>query len=150
MNAREFTCHKEQLQDFVEGIVNLILQRLDEQSLDKVQRTYSNQVVEEELFELLFPLTSRYSIDADAVAKEFASIQLPSIVQACQIDAQRYITEDPALENIEEVFYASNGFWATVAYRIANALLKQNVPSCLLYTSTSPRDRTRSRMPSSA
>ena len=128
MNAREFTCHKEQLQDFVEGIVNLILQRLDEQSLDKVQRTYSNQVVEEELFELLFPLTSRYSIDADAVAKEFASIQLPSIVQACQIDAQRYITEDPALENIEEVFYASNGFWATVAYRIANALLKQNVP----------------------
>ena len=128
MNAREFTYHKEQLQDFVEDIVNLILQRLDEQSLNNVKRTYSNEVVEEELFQLLSPLTNRYPIDAEAVAKEFASIQLPGIVQACQTDAQRYITEDPALENIEEVFYASNGFWATVAYRIANALLKLNVP----------------------
>jgi len=53
---------------------------------------------------------------------------LPNIIEACQIDAERYVTEDPALENIEEVFYASNGFWATVAYRIANALSKLGVP----------------------
>jgi len=84
--------------------------------------------VEEALFDLLTPLSRRYTLDADAIAKEFASTYLPNIVEACQTDAERYLTEDPALENIEEVFYASNGFWATVAYRIANALLQQNVP----------------------
>ena len=31
-----------------------------------------------------------------------------------------------------------------------NAKVKSKTPSCLLYTSPSPRDRTRSRMPSSA
>lgn len=128
MNAREFTDHKEQLQNFVEGVVNLILQRLEEQSLAQVKCMYPNDVVEDALFYLLAPLLQRYSIDAHRISREFASIHMPKIVEACQIDAERYITEDPALENIEEVFYASNGFWATVAYRIANALLKLDVP----------------------
>ena len=33
---------------------------------------------------------------------------------------------------------------------VKNTLLKKAMESCLLYTSPSPRDRTRSRMPSSA
>ena len=33
---------------------------------------------------------------------------------------------------------------------MSTAILVSNVPICLLYTSPSPRDRTRSRMPSSA
>ena len=36
------------------------------------------------------------------------------------------------------------------AYHKINDLVKKHVKSCLLYTSPSPRDRTRSRMPSSA
>ena len=128
MIIREFTDHKEQLQDFVEGAVNLIMQRLNEKTVQTVRCLYTNEGVEAALFDLLSPLMDRYTIDARGIATEFADIHLPKIVEACQIDADRYLTEDPALENLEEVFYASNGFWATVAYRIANVLLKQKVP----------------------
>ena len=34
--------------------------------------------------------------------------------------------------------------------RIGHTVTLEDTPSCLLYTSPSPRDRTRSRMPSSA
>ena len=36
------------------------------------------------------------------------------------------------------------------AEEVASNILKENPKDCLLYTSPSPRDRTRSRMPSSA
>ena len=128
MIIREFTDHKEQLQNFVEGAVNLIMQRLNEKTVQTVRCLYTNEGVEAALFDLLSPLADRYTIDARGIAAEFADIHLPKIVEACQVDADRYLTEDPALENLEEVFYASNGFWATVAYRIANVLLHQKVP----------------------
>lgn len=128
MVVREFMDHKEQLQNFVERTVHLVMQRLNEQSTIEFRCLYTNETVEESLFELLTPLADRYTLDAIAISKEFADELLPKIVEACQIDAERYATEDPALENLEEVFYASNGFWATVAYRIANALLQQRVP----------------------
>ena len=36
------------------------------------------------------------------------------------------------------------------SYRMAKQIVWEDLKSCLLYTSPSPRDRTRSRMPSSA
>ena len=42
----------------------------------------------------------------------------------------------------------SQSMWGTTRARINNMLIGVN--DCLLYTSPSPRDRTRSRMPSSA
>lgn len=128
MIVRRFSDHKDQVYDFVESSVNLIMQRLNEQTGKGVSHGLSDQVVEESLFELLAPLSDRYTIDAGAISTVFANVHLPNIVEACRVDAERYLTEDPALENIEEVFYASNGFWATVAYRIANALLKLEIP----------------------
>ena len=128
MTVREFKDHKEQVQVFVEQAVNVIMQRLSEQTGHTVRCLYSNDAVEEALVDLLSPLSDRYTIDAKAIARQFVDDYLPEITNACQIDAERYQTEDPALENLEEVFYASNGFWATVAYRIANTLLKQEVP----------------------
>ena len=128
MIVRKFTDHKEQLQVFVERTVNLIMQRLSEQAGHSLRCVYPNEIVEEDLVDLLEPFAERYSIESEKVAREFVKNYLPGISAACQIDAERYPTEDPALENLDEVFYASNGFWATVAYRIANALLKLNVP----------------------
>ena len=128
MIVREFMAHKERLEVFVERTVNLIMQRLSEQAGHKVRCVYPNDMVEEALIELLEPLAERYSIEPEAIAHEFVNDYLPGISIACQIDAERYQTEDPALENLDEVFYASNGFWATVAYRIANGLLKLEVP----------------------
>ena len=37
-----------------------------------------------------------------------------------------------------------------IASRFAQAAMNRGIDTCLLYTSPSPRDRTRSRMPSSA
>lgn len=128
MIVREFMDHKEQLQVFVERAVNLIMQRLSEQAGHNVRCIYPNDVVEDALVDLLDPLSERYNIASEVIAREFVEEYLPEITIACQIDAERYQTEDPALENLDEVFYASNGFWATVAYRIANALQKQEVP----------------------
>ena len=45
-----------------------------------------------------------------------------------------------------EIFVATNGTYNALYARIKNT----PTTSCLLYTSPSPRDRTRSRMPSSA
>ena len=56
MIIREFTDHKEQLQDFVEGAVNLIMQRLNEKTVQKVRCLYTNEGVEAALFDLLSPL----------------------------------------------------------------------------------------------
>ena len=120
--------HKQQLQVFVERTVNLIMQRLSEQARHDACPTYCNNAIEEDLSDLLEPFAERYSIEPEAIAREFVEDYLPGISIACQTDAERYQTEDPALENLDEVFYASNGYWATVAYRIANALLKLNVP----------------------
>ena len=128
MATRTFTEHKEQLQVFVDRTVNLIMERLSEQAWHNVRRIYSNDIVEEYLIELLEPFADRYPIESEAIAREFVEDYFPGISIACQIDAERYQTEDPALENLDEVFYASNGFWATVAYRIANALFKLQVP----------------------
>ena len=128
MIVRQFMDHKEQLQVFVEQSVNLVMQRLSEQVGQNIGCIYSNDIIEEALVDLLYPLAERYSFDSEAVASEFVNEYLPEISIACKIDAERYQTEDPALEDLDEVFYASNGFWATVAYRIANALLKLEVP----------------------
>ena len=128
MIAREFMDHKDQLQDFVETTVHLVMHRLNEQSTRDLSRFYSNEIVEDSLCDLLAPLAERYKLDSKSIAEEFANERLSTIIEASRIDAHRYATEDPALENLEEVFYASNGFWATVAYRIANALLQQKVP----------------------
>ena len=128
MIVRQFMDHKEQLQVFVEQSVNLVMQRLSEQVGQNIGCIYSNDIIEEALVDLLYPLAERYSFDSEAVASEFVNEYLPEISIACKIDAERYQTEDPALEDLDEVFYASNGFWATVAYRIANALLQLNVP----------------------
>ena len=53
------------------------------------------------------------------------------------------------------LFDGKNGLWAQISKRFAQETtgelrIMTSNPSCLLYTSPSPRDRTRSRMPSSA
>ena len=128
MIVREFMDHKEQVQIFVERAVNLVMQRLSEESGNSIVGAQPDSTVKDALADLLAPLEDQYKIDAELIAQEFANDFLPEITAACEIDAQRYQTEDPALEDLQEVFYASNGFWATVAYRIANSLLQLEVP----------------------
>ena len=46
--------------------------------------------------------------------------------------------------------YSAGLYWVNEKFIIPNAESPSYLQSCLLYTSPSPRDRTRSRMPSSA
>ena len=65
------------------------------------------------------------------------------IVALCDVDAK-------VLERGVRAVEKEQGK-APKAYRdVRDALADENVHACLLYTSPSPRDRTRSRMPSSA
>lgn len=58
----------------------------------------------------------------------FINEWFPKILDASREDYDRYPVQDPALSNAAEVLYASNGFWATVSYRVANALRLMKVP----------------------
>ena len=58
---------------------------------------------------------------------------------------QPFFAAKTALSSKETVIYIDNSF--SMEAKVANESLLNN---CLLYTSPSPRDRTRSRMPSSA
>ena len=68
-------------------------------------------------------------------------------------------TPSGAIEHRTPIFYLDGKFhedipeeyiFETWGYRIQDALGNEHTYNCLLYTSPSPRDRTRSRMPSSA
>ena len=72
---------------------------------------------------------------------------------------ERMISENKSiyldLDEIEEIiihyFHEANYEMAENAIALANQIFPNSISiSCLLYTSPSPRDRTRSRMPSSA
>lgn len=77
---------------------------------------------------LLTAMHNRFDVSADAIVERFVSQAWPDILAASREDFRRYPDQDPALSNAEEVLYSSNGFWATVAYRMANALRLLRVP----------------------
>ncbi len=127
-NGRNIVSHRMAIQSFTDFAIGVVLQRLSDRGHRSVGTEFSNAAVQAELHDVIWPLTDRYELDAEAFSHTFAYSQLDSIVSDCAEDANRYPLQDPALENLDEVFYASNGFRATVAYRIANALLLMGVP----------------------
>lgn len=80
------------------------------------------------LHSLLAAMHNRFDVNADAIVERFVAQAWPDILSASRQDFRRYPDQDPALSNAEEVLYSSNGFWATVAYRMANALRLLRVP----------------------
>lgn len=127
-NTGEFIAKQRYIEDFVENVVAMVLHRLDQQVAKEERYERSNERVETAASRVLRPLEQRYGIDAATLASRFAYEKFPEILELCEQDVLRYPQQDPALEHIEEVFHASNGFWATVAHRIAHALAQLNVP----------------------
>ena len=62
-------------------------------------------------------------------------------------ETRPYIDETVSYDGYPQNAEKVNGRWAMVGFV---ALIGAYTTTCLLYTSPSPRDRTRSRMPSSA
>lgn len=123
---RPFAQQNRAIHAFVIDAVDIVLTRLDSpnhQELDDEVDQLRNQ-----LLSLLEPLAERHNLDDESIANEFATSGLNEVTDLARLDFARYPEQDPALSNVEEVFYASNGFWATVAFRVAHALRKLGVP----------------------
>ena len=66
----------------------------------------------------------------------------------CGIAGGNLFTEDTIQQSLDDTKH--RGYDAQQVFQDDEVFLGHNRLSCLLYTSPSPRDRTRSRMPSSA
>jgi serine O-acetyltransferase len=53
---------------------------------------------------------------------------LPEILENLNLDAQELVKNDPASNNIEEVYLAYPGFFAIAIYRFSHELFKLNIP----------------------
>lgn len=127
-SARSFTQQTRAIQEFVVDTVDLILERLESQTTHEVACIYCNDELREQLAFLIEPLADRYDLDPQGIADQFTGANFNELIELCRSDFRRYPIQDPALSNLEEVFFSSNGFWATVAYRIAYSLRTLGVP----------------------
>mgnify|MGYP003300197265 CR=1 FL=1 len=85
-----------------------------------------------------------HTIVVSAAAADPAAMQYLSAYSGCAMGEYFRDTGEDALIVYDDLSKQA------VAYREISLLLRRPPGSCLLYTSPSPRDRTRSRMPSSA
>lgn len=115
------------IQTFVIQSVSAALERLELESPDHGREAEPPRFVSA-LRALLNSLKVRFDIDVDTIVGRFVEDEWPQILDASRLDYLRYPDQDPALSNAEEVLYSSNGFWATVAYRLANSLKRLRVP----------------------
>ncbi len=125
---RSFTQQTRAIREFVIDTVDVILERLESQTTHDADCSYSNDDLREQLVLLIEPLADRYELDPQGIADLFTGLNFVQLIEDCRSDFRRYPIQDPALSNLEEVFFASNGFWATVAYRIAHSLRTLGVP----------------------
>ena len=127
-SSRSFASQNRAIHEFIIDAVDAVLSRVQAQHGQAAEPGHTEQELRHQFYSLLAPLVERYKLDADALADKFAHHVLNEVVELVRHDFARYPEQDPALSNLEEIFYASNGFWATIAYRIAHALREMNVP----------------------
>lgn len=126
-SSPSITVRQQDIQSFAIKSVGIILEQLETEH-ESTNSFECSDALRGHLEMLLDALPDGYALDASAMADRFARDWYSDIVTASRADFQRYPLQDPALSNIEEVFYSSNGFWATVAYRVAHALKHLCVP----------------------
>ena len=104
-------------------------------------------------------LSGRGSLEVESVHldKKWLAFQADPNYPPMQIDVLTYEVEKTKKSRNGTIFYISQGIREDCVYYMEptkfNSTLfhfTEEVCDCLLYTSPSPRDRTRSRMPSSA
>ena len=126
-SSPSITARQQDIHAFALKSVGIILEQLESED-ESLTNFECSEALRNDLQMLLDALPARYSLDSQGLVDRFAKDWYSDIVTASRADFKRYPLQDPALSNLEEVFYASNGFWATVAYRVAHALKRLNVP----------------------
>lgn len=84
--------------------------------------------LEAEFHNLVEPLCEGKEVGCTKMLVKGFMSGLPAIADLCHIDAAALYEGDPAAQSIEEVILCYPGFFAVVAYRIANVLHKKDVP----------------------
>ena len=115
-------------------------------SVEEVDKIKENTLLEISLSEKIIDKTSEFDFDFSSLNNESSSLGLDDIL--ISIDKAKY---DDKIKGIYLNIDMVNASMATLE-EIRDKLqeFKDSTDNCLLYTSPSPRDRTRSRMPSSA
>ncbi|MEM9368556.1 MAG: pyridoxal-phosphate dependent enzyme [Planctomycetota bacterium] len=124
---RSFAELNQAIRQFAIDGVDFVVGHLESHRLSENPDNAAHELVNQ-LEELLLDLAARHPLETQSIVDEFQQVSLPEILSHCRHDFERYPIQDPALSNLEEVFFASNGFWATVAHRIAHALRTLGVP----------------------
>ena len=81
-------------------------------------------------FTEIYKLACKIDEDVDACGTIWGKFlsKLPSILEHLNLDAQELVDNDPASNNIEEVYLAYPGFYAIAIYRFSHELLLLNTP----------------------
>jgi serine O-acetyltransferase len=93
--------------------------------VDELQEAFDQ--IELRLTRLLRSMQQHIQRDARVIASEYIQ-KLPEIYRVLLTDIQAIIEGDPAAQSEYEVIRAYPGFYAISFYRLANALLKLDVP----------------------
>jgi len=84
--------------------------------------------LEEALYGIVEPLCRGKDLGCARLLVQGLLSDLPSLVEACNLDAAALLEGDPAATSLEEVILCYPGFYAVAVYRIANHLQKKGVP----------------------
>ena len=126
--SRPFAEQNRAIHEFVIDTVDLIMSELDSRTDQTSVGEFTRWSIRKQLQPLLEPFAKKHGLNVKSITRSFAGPLLQDLIEQCRLDFDRYPIQDPALSNLEEVLYASNGFWATIAYRIAHALRNLGVP----------------------
>ena len=79
-------------------------------------------------FSEIYKLACKIEQDSCGTIWEKFLSKLPDILKNLNLDAQELVDNDPASNNIEEVYLAYPGFYAIAIYRFSHELLKLKTP----------------------
>lgn len=86
------------------------------------------KLLEDAFYELVEPLCRGKDVGCSRLLVQGFLSDLPDVADRSHEDARALVESDPATDSIEEVILCYPGFYAVMAYRIAHALAKRNVP----------------------
>ncbi len=110
---------------FIDGLMRFLFPVTQDCSQSTTDQGILYSQIKEKLSCLLKPLGNK--LDQETTKDEFFR-KIPAIYEDLLLDAQAISDNDPASAGIEEVIAVYPGFYAIAVYRLANALVKLEVP----------------------
>ena len=113
--------------------------------LERMDRLYLGQMTVDIKTEQSVPTSDFINVNVDAVAK----VRISPLADGIKLAAKNFLNKRPD-EITGDLQDSLQGNMREIIGTLSLKEINTDRDSCLLYTSPSPRDRTRSRMPSSA